>query len=522
MSHVELRLPGGRVLGEMTITDLVYRSLRYLRAAFLVLLGMILVGALSSLIQGGIAYGAAYLLVVTGLLPPIALWIYSVQKNIPLVPSLALVNLVWHALPLASGNHVIKGYSDEEILLAAGEILIFGIVLTTVYLLVASTSKLRPREYYGFAISKFRSRRMLLGTAFACLIYCVIMEYLLMSGGILGLISGLPTGTFSIIRLTQEAFKLASGFVLGYAIGAKYITGLKKGVIIAGWMSLFILALASLLISSAAGLTIAIAAGLYLGSGRIPWKYIVSVLIVVSFFNYAKHEIRKKYWGRVVGSVQLERMPELFTEWSYLTAGKLFGEETFERGQGKQGLLERVSTFQMLLYVQRMVKVHQVAPLYGATYTMIPKLLVPRILWPEKPRTHEGQVLLNTHFRLQSESDTWITYIAWGLIAESYGNFGTLLGPVFLGLVIGGVMTSIEVWSGHYPLLSIRGAMATALLLQILTSYEMTAAIFITSSAQLLVIIGAASVLLAGKHQLGPAARSLATPSRFRSGPSPG
>ena len=138
------------------------------------------------------------------------------------------------------------------------------------------------------------------------------------------------------------------------------------------------MALGSLLLSSAAGLTIAIAAGLYLGSSRIPWKYIIVVICVVGFFNYSKHEMRKKYWQGRVGSIRLDQMPGYFSEWTQLTLEKMFGDQITKRKEKTQGLLERVSTLQMLLYVQRKVQTNQMPPLYGETYWMIPKLMVPR------------------------------------------------------------------------------------------------------------------------------------------------
>jgi hypothetical protein len=490
----------------MTISELVFRSQRYLRAAFLVLVATLLVGGLSALLHGGGAYLAAYVVIVVALLPPIALWIYTVRRQIPLVPSLALVNLVWNALPLAFGNPQLEHYTDDEILRASGEVLVFGVALSTVYLIFSTAPSTRPREYLGFAISKFQSRRLVLGAAQTALAYCLIVEYLIMSGILAQWLVRMPVGTFSAIRVLQEAIKLATGFVLGYAIGAEYIKGATRVMIVAGWVMLFTMALASLLLSSAAGLTIAIAAGLYLGSGRIPWKYIFAVLIVVSFFNHSKHEMRKKYWGRAVGALQLHQFPEYFSEWSYLTVEKVFGDKVTTRRDKTQGLIERVSTLQMLLYVQRMVQVHQVPTVNGATYSMIPQLLVPRILWPEKPRTHEGQVLLNTHFGRQTRDETWKTYIAWGLIAEAYGNFGSMLGPLILGFMLGGLLTSIEVWSGNYPLMSIRGALASAVLLETLISYEMSAAVYVTSTGQLLVIILGSSMLLAGRHRLDRAA----------------
>jgi hypothetical protein len=502
---MEFRPPvarGQRLLGELTISQLVYRSMPYVRLGFGVLSGLLTIGAVSALFQGGGTYVASYLLICLGLLPPLALWVFSLKKNLPLVPVLALTTLIWNALPLALGNKQLTIFTEEEILRASSELLVFGVSLTFAYLIVAGSPTKRPTEYLGFAITNFESRRLVITAALVTLTGCVIIEYLMMTGWLVNFLFRLPQGTFSIVRVIQESAKMAVGFVLGYAIGGQYVTGTRKLYVIACFTMLLVLGLASLLLSSAAGMSLAIAAGLYLGSGRIPWKYMLVLVCVVAFFNYSKHEMRRKHWFRGIGPLQIHELPEYFVEWSGLTIDKFFADEYSRKKDSTQGLLERVSTLQMLLFVQRKVVSHQYTTLNGETYAMIPQLLVPRVLWPNKPRTHEGQVRLNTHFGRQNRAETFVTYIAWGLVAESYGNFGPMLGPLILGLFAGLLLSSIEAWSGNYPLLSIRGAMATAILLEVLISYEMTAAVLVTSTAQLLVVIGGSAIPLATRHRL--------------------
>jgi hypothetical protein len=66
---------------------------------------------------------------------------------------------------------------------------------------------------------------------------------------------------------------------------------------------------------------------------------------------------------------------------------------------------------------------------------MIPALLVPRIFWEDKPRTHMGQMILNYHYgRQASVRDIFSTFIAWGLLPEAVGNFGIILGSLGVGL----------------------------------------------------------------------------------------
>ena len=63
---------------------------------------------------------------------------------------------------------------------------------------------------------------------------------------------------------------------------------------------------------------------------------------------------------------------------------------------------------------------------------MIPEVLLPRFLNPNKIRSHEGQESLNLHFGRQlSVEDTERTYIAWGFLAEGLAT-GSTAGPVIM------------------------------------------------------------------------------------------
>ncbi len=134
-------------------------------------------------------------------------------------------------------------------------------------------------------------------------------------------------------------------------------------------------------------------------------------------------------------------------------------------------------------------EVDKTPPLGGSTYWIIPELLLPRILWPEKPRTHEGQVILNVHFGRQSRADSLVTYIAWGLLPEAYGNFGSLMGSLLLGASLGVFFSWVESFTAYKPLLSLEGMCAFALLVGLATSFEMVASVLVTSQFQSLVTI---------------------------------
>jgi hypothetical protein len=241
--------------------------------------------------------------------------------------------------------------------------------------------------------------------------------------------------------------------------------------------------------------------GLFWSSGRMPWRYLIVVVSILSFLNLGKFTMREQYWTPEGDQPQvtLSQMPRHYAEWieaSYEALAPTAPGSLMRGGREKrpkaQSLLERVNNLQNLLFVIDAVDAGHIAPLHGATYTLIPPLLMPRILWPEKPRAHEGQILLNVHFGRQELDSTFQTYIAWGLLAEAYGNFGSLAGNAFLGLFLGFCCAWLENFTARKLLLSLEGFIAFTLLLAIMGSFEMVASVLVTSVFQsVIVLIGA-------------------------------
>jgi hypothetical protein len=216
--------------------------------------------------------------------------------------------------------------------------------------------------------------------------------------------------------------------------------------------------------------------------------------------------MRERYWENAdsPGSkVTMVQLPAIFLEWigaSYdailenRTGSGATSNDANPEANKNQTLLDRIDNLQNLLFVIDAVKTDHVKPLEGATYTLIPPLLVPRVLWPDKPRAHEGQVLLNVHYGRQDLNDTLTTYIAWGLLPEAYGNFGPIFGSVYLGAFLGLLFAWIENLSARKPVVSMEGFLALNLLMSLMNSFEMVASVLVTSTFQSMVIVVAASL----------------------------
>jgi hypothetical protein len=167
-----------------------------------------------------------------------------------------------------------------------------------------------------------------------------------------------------------------------------------------------------------------------------------------------------------------------------------------------QTLLDRLDNLQTLLFIIHAVGTDRISIVHGDTYKLIPALLVPRILWPDKPRTHEGQVLLNVHFGRQDLFSTYTTYVAWGLLPEAYANFGPMLGAAFLGVVLGLSFAWLENFTARKLVVSLEGFIAFDIILSMLNSFEMVASVLVTSAFQSLVPIALACLPFVRKTRM--------------------
>jgi hypothetical protein len=267
------------------------------------------------------------------------------------------------------------------------------------------------------------------------------------------------------------------------------------------WIMLFLncyILAAGFLLSSTTALLLSVTIGLFWGSGRVPWKFLIVVAIALSFLNLSKFEMRNRYWrdGDFGGDIAFSDIPRHYSEWAGASIDLLIDAPTASKStiiahnaapedelEG-QNLLHRIDNLQNILFVMDAVRSGRGTLLEGATYTLIPPLLIPRILWPDKPRAHEGQVLLNVHFGRQDLRSTFQTYVAWGLQAEAYANYGPITGNAILGLAIGIICAWVERFGARKLLLSLEGLLSFVLFLGIANSFEMVASVLVTSIFQ--------------------------------------
>lgn len=493
-------------LTRLTLTSDVAYSVRRLLKRSLFPVALLLLGELAILIFSNDSGALAFGLVAAGTYMVFSVWARD-GIGLPIIPMLALQNLLAYGVPIAAHNATVIRYPATEITRAGWEVFLNSLAMIGAWrmgMLVIRTSS--PMCYALEGLDERSPKLVRYGVA---MVLASSAYELLRSANLMDIVMGLlPAGSDSIVHVLVSAASACGFFLTGMMIGKGAIQGYQRAMF---WVLIAVqcyIEASAFLLSTTITIVFSAAIGLFWGSGKIPWRFIAVVTVVLSFLNLGKFEMRDKYWLKDAGNptpqFTLGQMPGYYEEWVGASWGLLVGSEKEQRNASAfaelaestdptkptgQSLLERINNLQNLLFVIDTMQLNHIAPLGGATYTLIPPLLVPRVLWPEKPRTHEGQVLLNVYFGRQDLNATFETYVAWGLLAEAYGNFGPIAGALVLGAFLGFIFAWVEKMVARKLVLSMEGFLAFTLFLGMANSFEMVASVLVTSLFQAFVPI---------------------------------
>ena len=482
------------------LTDNVRRILK--RGLFIT--GVVMAVETAYLVFSGNPGALSFALMAAGSMIALSIW-SSDAIGVPLLPMMVVQQLVINALPIVSRHEVLAAYPPEFLTRAGLEVLVFQVALAVAWRL--GIQVLQPSSAEAYALEGVDRKgvaglaRLGFGFAGAATAF-LILQSLGLADFVLQL---LPNGSYPIVVAAVAASSACGFFLLAMIVGSGEMPSVPRILFWVLMAANCLISASSLLLSSALVVISSVVIGLFWSTGRIPWRFMIFVAVAVSFFNSGKYAMRGRYWqtaeDETPSAFNLLQMPSFYAEWTRagfdsLTGGKSEDYEQLTKKdptkRGEQTLLDRLNNLQNLLYVIDATETWHINPLYGDTYSLIPPLLIPRFLWPGKPRTHEGQIMLNVHFGRQQLESTLKTYVAWGLLAEAYGNFGAIKGAIFLGVVLGVFFAWAENYTTRKPLLSIEGFVAFAVFLGLANSYEAVASVMITAIFQSLFPIVAA------------------------------
>lgn len=395
--------------------------------------------SLTTLLTGGA-------IIYAGMLPGY-LWCRGSIPGAPIFPLYGMTYTWAFGLPLLVGHPEVMLYEPGDHLRAAFLVVVHLIVGTLVWARTATRPVAMPRRLYvippSFAVPLLIS--------ILCLTALFSMGQLaafFRRGGL-----PLPSTVVSILRAILYSSSFLGVFILSYEWGKRRLTNQQLALFLS-FFGLFALSLVMSLFLIHATMLLAFACvGYVLGSHRIPWALVLIGFTMIGLLHYGKFEMRSKYWSsRQYLRVTPIEYPSRLQEWIGYSLTS-FGESE-EEGEDDTSPLLRPSLMHLLLELQDKTE-NGYTHLKGETYAVVPKLLVPRILYPNKPLSHEGNHIINVHYGRQAEEAVSSTTIPWGFLNEAFANFG-MLGCLGVGAFFGLLYGWIARWALYAPLLSAR------------------------------------------------------------------
>lgn len=457
-----------------------------LSTAFTVMSGALLLFLAYSFVRDPSWRVLGSLFVVTAAMFPAYLWCTARVSGVPIFPLFAFTFVWTYAYPLASRHPIVLRYSDEAALYAAATVTIFLLLSTLAWFVVVTSA--RQRRTYTWAMAPERGAYF-----FSVLIILASLLTLSVVGGWFAI----PSGVFSIIRAALFGLSSVGIFVLAYRLGRRQLRETETALFgFALGLYLISQSMTLYLISAIVAALLALV-GFTVGRRSMPWRSALVLLAIFGVLHLGKGEMRQRYWYPAPEAVQIWEYPAFMLEWAGAGFRKTVSAPEDEQ---TQPLFERLSLVHLLLKVQH-ESPDLIPYLEGQTYAVIPGLLVPRALDPEKLAAHEGTRILNIHYGLQTREEVEQTTIGWGLLNEAAANFA-LPGVIVLAVLLGALYGWVTKLAIDMPILSLKTLVAITFL-AFAAQTEFTAGVYVSALFQSLVSLFGTSFLLMSERQLG-------------------
>jgi hypothetical protein len=456
------------------------------------LLGAVIVGVIvtSLFVQNLTAY---YLIVIPAIVPVI-MWLRAGAAGLPVMAIISALYFVYYAIPLLRSD--IVAYGSDALISAAA--------VVGSFLIAASATSwpflLWPRRDDRMSAQNVVSDRQLVRLVFIGLAGGILYNLAQSSEGLNWLGTSLGLVRSIVLTLTSVAC-----YLLGCARASGILANERWALALASLFALIIFSLSNLLLVGGVMNGLAAILGYVITAKRIPWIGLGLAFAMLSILHAGKFEMRKAYW--VPHTQTLERnsivqIPGMMVDWVAM------GISALENGGQESTVLERTSLLHMLLFVQRTTPGY-IPYLDGQTYAMLPSMLVPRFVDPDKPESQSVLNLLSMRYGLQYAGSAASTTIGWGVVAEAYANYG-VLAVVLVGALFGvlcGVLTRISVGA---PPLSLPMFISIASTL-VLFNVELDFSYLMVALAQTLAAVLACAMiphLIKGRRRIAAAPRA--------------
>jgi hypothetical protein len=416
---------------------------------------------------------------VLGILPVLR-WLHRHDQAYPLLEVLQLTMVPFYALPLLTEHEAVLVYPESVLIRASWLVLVFQIGCQ-IGGRFADSARIEATPGGTWWSDELISDRYLKFTSYS----------LVLTTGwffITAFTNWVPPDLIGTLRAIFFGIGIISAFLQARMWGSGTLSPGQKTLFVVNITLQVLLSSLGLLLITSLVTVLLVLVGYFSTARRIPLAVCLVAVSIFAVLHGGKHKMREIYWGEQAHAVTLTDVPAFYQEWiSYGLAGgfKIAGRED---SAGNSSLLDRASLFQIVCYT--IDTVPDRSPfLGGATYSYVLPQIIPRFLWPNKPSPNDSVKMLSVRLGMLSEEQSESTSIGYGLIAESYANFG-YYGCGLLALFLGWGARRVALSTAACSALSFGGIFRILCLAWCLNS-ETTLAVWLSSLYQACIAIAA-------------------------------
>ncbi|MEA2904209.1 MAG: hypothetical protein QOI12_1596 [Alphaproteobacteria bacterium] len=381
----------------------------------------------------------AYFLIAVPAIIPFFLWLQAGAVGIPVLPAISALFFMYYAIPVLRSD--IVAYGSEELVSAAATVGSFLLAASAAsWAFLTQRRRDSQRATWNLASDRQIVRLLFVGLAGG------IIYYLALASGNLS-VFGTSIGLVRSVVLTLTS---VACYLLGCGRASGALVGDRWALALAALVILTLLALNNLILVGGVMNVVAAVLGYVITAKRVPWIGLGIAFAMLSILHAGKFEMREKYWmpnSQNLQDTSVLRLPGMLMDW--FTAGL----DAFTSDRQTSGVFERASLLHMLLLVQRATPSF-IPYLEGESYALLPSMLVPRFVDPEKPQSQAVLNLLSMRYGLQNVGSAESTTIGWGMVAEAWANFG-YPAVIVVGALFGGLCGVLMRLSAGAPPLSL-------------------------------------------------------------------
>lgn len=358
---------------------------------------------------------------------PMLKWLLRNDTSYPLMEVMQMTLVPFYAVPLMTAHEAVVLYPESVLIKAAWLVVVFQICCSLGGLVVERNFRpARFRPWWSdelFAEDNLKFTNYTLGVTTAWLLISNFTEFI-------------PSEMTGTLRAIFFGIGIISGFIQARMWGSGHLDQSSKIYFAVNIVLQMILSSLSLLLISSLITFLLVMVGYFSAARRVPLLACAIALPIFVILHSGKTKMREIYWSNISRLDTIDQVPAYYYEWFQYgleSGGNIV--ETEENTHNRSNLFERASLFQIVCYAVDTVP-DRTAYLNGDTYVLIPPQIVPRFLWPDKPSPNDSVKILSVRLGLLNADQAKSTSIGYGLIAESYINFG-LYGTAVLGFIVG-------------------------------------------------------------------------------------